>query len=199
MNDHDKLKCLCKIMRCLCDGEDCCPSPAHGESRLDVGAASTVIDLSNDGTPVQLPPGGEFSTNASGLERDFEQPGAATLRYTGERCAVAKIDATVSLEREPASTDQHLDLFLNVGAPPTLATLLTANRQRFNLLADREDVSIHVQATVELQPQDVIQVWIAKELADPTDESAFTVTGFTCTAFKLRDCDQQNGHEAEED
>jgi hypothetical protein len=191
MTPEEKLACLCKIVKCFCD--DCppdppceCFDPANGEVRL-TGEASP-IEIHNDGTPVKLPPSGEFSTLESGLELLFDDgANTARLRYLGDKPIVAKLDATVSLERLPNSLDQHANLFLNVAQAPSALTVDLATRQRFDMLSDGQDNIEHVQGTFLLTKDDLIEVWVAKQSTDPAAELNLLVTGFVLTAIKIRD------------
>lgn len=192
MTPEQKLECLCKIVKCLCD--DChpeppceCFDPANGETRL-VHDGITPIEIHNDGTPIKLPPAAQFSTQMSGLELLFDDgAGNARLRYVGDKTIVAKLDATVSLERLPNSLDQHGNIFLNVAQTPDAFTIDVPTFQRFDLQSDGEDVIAHVQGTFLLVKDDVIEVWLNKQSSDPAAEMNILVTGFVLTALKVRD------------
>ena len=100
MTAEEKLKCICAIVKCICDdcGHDPCDcfKPANGEVRLH--GLANPIEIHNDGTPIKLPPAAEFSTIESGLELLFDDGGRVwRLRYLGDDPIVAHVTATVSM------------------------------------------------------------------------------------------------------
>lgn len=184
----------CDLLRCLFDCLECDPRPpspcacGNGEVRLNVDEPSDPILIANDGTFIKLPPDLEFSTVLSGHELNFDDGGAvARLRFVGQEPSIITVDGTVSLERLRPSIDQHITLALNVGAAPLSAATVAHNtRQKTDLQSDGEDIVSHVQGTFQANPNDIIEIWAAKEDTSPANQARFKITGFVLRALTIR-------------
>jgi hypothetical protein len=155
-----------------------------GQVKYDVTQPQLTITLDQP-VPVRLPPAGnEFGTNLA-FGNDFDDAGGqtATLRYTGAVAALVQLEATMSFERIPGSSSQHVFIGWAVGAPPIDAADLSADtRQETDLAFDEQDAILHVQGAFMMNPGDEGQVWVKRTNDVPEENMLFKVTGYMLSA-----------------
>jgi len=166
----------------------------YGQVEYDSSRPSSPITLGLN-QAVALPPAGtEFDTVLSSLTTpDFDDDGgrAGVIRYVGTQPAVVRLTATTSFKRQPGSTNQHIQLGWAVGSTPLQESDIDPNtRQEADLAFDLQDTILHISTIVEMQPQDLAQVWVRQVPYDPGVQMIFLVNGFMLQAEVLSGGDQ---------
>lgn len=155
----------------------------QGQIEYDITQAPTQITL-NTNVPVPLPPGNEFATNPAPFNVDFDSPGRpAAIRYTGAAPALVQLSATMSFERVPGSSSQHVFIGWAVGAAPlTLADVSPNTRQETDLAFDEQDTILHVDGLFPMNPGDEAQVYVRQVPFVQDEDMLFLVNGYMLTA-----------------
>jgi len=166
----------------------------YGQVEYDSSRPSSPVTLGLN-QAVALPPAGtEFDTILSSLTTaDFDDAGgrAGVIRYVGTQPAVVRLTATTSFKRMPGSTNQHIQIGWAVGSTPLQETDIDANtRQEADLAFDLQDTVLHISTIVEMQPQDLAQIWVRQVPYAAGVQMIFLVNGFMLQAEVLSGGDQ---------
>ena len=155
----------------------------QGQIEYDITQAPTQITL-NQNLPVPLPPNNEFATNAAPFNVDFTATGRpASIRYTGAAPALVQLSATMSFERIPGSSSQHVFIGWAVGPQPlTLADVSPNTRQETDLAFDAQDTILHIDGIFPMNPGDEAQVYVRQVPFVPEEDMLFLVNGFMLIA-----------------